>query len=106
MCTISTTDFPAKDFVMSIKALSFPLMMLSSKAMTLLGVSWTATGAATGGGGGGGAGGTDAEEADVFRASLTPAAPALGETEAISSRREVAASKLDILVNHDIGSLV
>lgn len=57
--TISITEAPANDFVSSTNGFNFPLMTVSSNAVTLLGTAGAAgiTGADGGGGGGGGGAG-------------------------------------------------
>ena len=98
---MSITGFVANERVRSKNSLSFPLMILSSNADTFFGVSWT--GGA--GGGGGGVGVVKAVAAAATAGLAVTGAEALGdvatgcdeaeaEAEAMSSSREVAASKL------------
>lgn len=61
--TMSITEAPANDFVSSTNGFNFPLMTISSNAVTLLGTAGAAgvTGAGAGGAGGGGGGGAGAD---------------------------------------------
>ena len=98
---MSITGFVANERVRSKNSLSFPLMIVSSNADTFFGVSWT--GAWTGAGGGGGIGVVKAVAAAATAGLAVTGAEALGavatgcdeaEAEAMSSSREVAASRL------------
>ena len=93
------TDAPENDFVSSTNGLSLPFTTASSKAVTALGSSMTtAAGAEGGGGGGGGDASVDVDTNGNGSDAGGPAVPSFRASTdwrlAISSIREVAASRL------------